>query len=105
MNTLTQSLEEAHEEDSTLSDPEVIRNLELQEQTYKHGMVGAMDGDTKVTVIRYVRDLYSKLKFTSKRGKDFDEPDFVRSNKNVDGTINECQTVQICQHILEKIGI
>ena len=102
---MAQSLEEATEEESTLSDPEVTRNLEIQEDTYKHGMVGAMDVDTKSTVVRYVRDLYGKLKFTSKRGKEFDEPDFVRPNKNIDGTVHECQTVQICHHILEKLGI
>ena len=90
---------------STLTDTDVVQKLEIQSSTYQYSNPGKMCNDTKTTIARYVRELYTKMKFTSKRGKEFNEPDFVKSKqRGLDGVMHECQTVFICNYLLEKLG-
>ena len=61
---------------------------------------------TKNTIQRYLKKVYRQIKFLSDNRAMFAEPDFVQmKRRGFDGIMRESQTVQICDWILENIGM
>ena len=83
-----------------------LEDSERQREIYASSVKEETDGETKNTIQRYLKKVYRQIKFLSDNRAMFAEPDFVQmKRRGFDGIMRESQTVQICDWILENIGM
>ena len=83
-----------------------LEDSERQREIYASSVKEEMDTGTKNTIQRYLKKVYRQIKFLSDNRAAFTEPDFVQmKRRGFDGIMRESQTVQICDWILENIGM
>lgn len=81
---------------------ETLDKLERQAQLYENFRAPPVHVDTLTSIKRYLKEVYSDVKFLSDEGSTYNCPDFVTMDNG--GENENTQTYMIAQHLFEKLG-